>query len=242
MEATSTSPVELTPTGSVKVVAFGEPGNLLRGRPAEFRHHGLSLSTRPGTIDALLELGREPTSVALVPTDTTDVPASRIIELVRLLSTMPVIAGVAPGTSERAVSELFDRGVTATVTLPVTPQRLADAITATAAPKTTATGPIVTGPIVVGALVLDDAGHRVRWHDNEVFLPPKSFAVLRHLMLAHPRVVGLEELAETDSGGTKHPALVQSAISRARVAFAEAARGHPGPIETVHRIGYRVHA
>lgn len=223
-------------TGSIKVVAVGDASSLARGRPAEFRHRGLSLATRPTAMAALLEVGREPGSVVLVPTDLTDMPLTEFVDVLRSVAHVPVIAGLAPGCTSQAVSELFDHGVTSTVSLPATPRRLADAVLASRAPEATE-----ELSIAVGNLTLDDARHRVTWYGTEVTLPPKNFEILRYLMVAHPRVVPIRELAEFVGEASADRAMrARVAVGRLRAAFSEATRYYGSPIETVHRVGYRL--
>lgn len=222
--------------GSVKIVAVGSPAALARGRPAEFRYRGLALTTRPSAVAALIELGREPGAIALVPTDFDDMPLTAFIDVLRSVAHVPVIAGIVPDTNSQVVSELFDHGIASTVALPATPGSLAKAVLATRAPK-----PPEDLFLELGSLTLDDARHRVTWHGSEVSLTPKSFRILRHMMLNHPRVMTLPELMEQVDD--RHPDIgvrARRTISRLRAAFAEATPYRSSPLETVRRIGYRL--
>lgn len=222
--------------GSVKVVAVGNLDLIARGRPAEFRHRGLTLATRPTAMAALLEVGRDPDSIVLVPTNLNDMPLTEFVDVLHSLAHVPVIAGIVPGCSAQAVSELFDHGISSTVALPTSPGRLADAVRASRAPEQTEE--LV---IEVGNLTLDDARHRVTWFEKEVTLAPKNFEILRFMLVAHPRVIPLRELMKHVGDNPQNPAVrARVAIGRLRAAFSEAEPRHDTPIETVHRIGYRL--
>ena len=229
----------LAPTamlGSVKIVGVGELNVLARGRPAEFRHRGLTLATRPTAIAALLEVGRDPASIVLVPTDLDDMPLTEFVDVLRLLAQVPVIAGIVPGCTNQAVSELFDHGISSTVALPATPARLAEAVLASRAPE-----PPEALVIQVGNLTFDDARHRVTWFGREVLLAPKNFDILRFMLLAHPRVIPLRELAElVGDHATDRATRARVSLGRLRAAFAESVPCRDTLIETVHRIGYRL--
>lgn len=225
-------------TGSIKVVAVGSAGLIARGRPAEFRHRGLSLATRPTAIAALLEVGRDPSSLVLVPTDLPDMPPIEFIDVLRSVAHVPVIAGIVPGCSSSLVSELIDHGVASTVDLPATPTRLADAVLS----SRPAESPRAL-VLEVGDLILDEGRHHVSWHGRDVVLPPKNFEILRYLILAQHRVVPLRELMEfVGEASADRATRARVAIRRLRVAFAEAVPEHCPPVETVHGVGYRLRA
>ncbi|CAN5354460.1 response regulator transcription factor [soil metagenome] len=223
-------------TGSVKIVAVGDASALARGRPAEFRHRGLTLATRPTAMAALLEVGRDPHSIVLVPTDLSDFPLTEFIDVLRSVAHVPVIAGIAPGCTPHSVSELFEHGVASTVALPATPGRLAEAVLASRVSE-----PSVGLVLEVGQLALDDSRHTVTWHGREVAIPSMRFDILRYLLRAYPRVVPARELVEFigDSAVDRLNG-VRVAIGRLRAAFLEAVPHSGAPIETVHHVGYRL--
>lgn len=229
------------PVGWVKVIAVGD-ATVMRGRPAEFRHVGLALAVRPTPMAALLEVGKDPGALVLVPTRLSAMPVVEFVDVLRSVAHASVIAGVVPGTSTKAVSELFDHGISSTVALPATPSRLAEAVLASRVPTR-----IDDSVIEVGNLILDNGRHRVTWYGREVVLAPKSFEILRLMMLAYPRVVSLRELVYAlESGTDDHAIRIRVAVGRLRAAFADGApsvgtsmyRGTP--IETVPRVGYRL--
>jgi len=191
---------------------------------------------------ALLEIGKDPGALVLVPTNLAEPPLLEFVDVLRSVAHASVIAGVVPGTSTKEVSELFDHGIASTVALPATPTRLAEAVLASRVPT-----PVDDTVLELGNLILDSGRHRVTWFEREIVLAPRSFDILRYLMLAYPRVVTLRELVlEFDAGIDSHAIRMRVAIGRLRSAFSDGApavgtamfRGTP--IETVHRIGYRL--
>ncbi len=222
--------------GSAKVIAVGPVEFLTRGRPSEFRHHGLTVAARSNAMDALMEVGRDPAAIVMVASVLDDVPATEFIDLLQTFTRVPVIAALASDTTSQAVSELYDHGIAGTVRAPVTPSRLASAvrdIRGSAEPE--------NAVMVCGALELNDSSHRVTWHGRDVVLARRSFDVLRYMMSAYPRVIPLSELAK--SFGTRprdEPEHCRSTIFRLRAAFASACPNVDSPIETVHRVGYRL--
>lgn len=226
--------VVAAPTGWVRVVAVGDTATRARGRASEFRHHGLALASRPTASAALVEVAREPSSVVLVPTSLADMPILDFVDVVRSLAHSPVLVGVGHGVDASAVSALFDHGATGTVALPLTPSRLAHAVDST---RPRDPGP--AAPVECGHLRLHPAEHRVTWRDIEVKLGPKEFEVLQYLMEAHPRVVSLSELVgEFEAGSPDHAMRIRVAVGRLRAKFMAA--GASAPIETLHRVGYRL--
>lgn len=222
------------PVGSTRVVAVGDPGEMARGRPAEFRHRGLSLASRPSAVSALLEVSREPESVVLVSTQMSDMPLVAFVDVVRSLAHSPVLVGMAEGCPAHLVSELLEHGASGAVALPVTPTQLAAAV------ATTRRAPLSEQfSVQVGELRLDAAQHRVTWGDAYVPLGRKEFEVLRIMMSEYPRVLSLAALAEALDDGSDEQS-VRVAASRMRAKFG-AVRPSKAPIlETVHRIGYRI--
>lgn len=222
-----------TPTDWVKVIAVGNPERVSRGRPSEFRHRGVALAHRPDAMGALLEVGKDPSAIVLVPTSLAELHLTDFVDVLRSVAHTAVLAGVVPGTSEKTVSELFDHGICGTVALPVTPTRLAEAVRA---PGLRA--PVEEDVIKLGGLLLDSGRHQVTWNGQDVLLAPKTFELLRYLMLAFPRVVSIDELVrEFESGSDEHAMRIRVAVGRLRRAFTN--RQQSGsPVVTVHRVGY----
>lgn len=219
----------------VKVIAVGSADGVLRGRASEYRHRGVALTTRPTVIAALREVGKDPDAIVLVPTDLAEMPAVDFVDLVSALARVPVVAGVVPGCPLMTLQELLAHGVAGTVALPCTPGSLARAVHSV--PERAAPDAVLE----CGALRLDRLGHRVTWHGRDVRLAPKEFEILGCLIESFPGVVPLDLLVgEFEHGVTDKHMRVRSAITRMRSRFTTAVDGRPSPIETVHRIGYRI--
>jgi two-component system KDP operon response regulator KdpE len=183
-----------------------------------------------------MEVGREPDSVVLVPTDLADIPLLDFVVLVRSLTRAPVLAGLSDGYDAASLGSLIEHGIAATVTLPVTPSRLAAA--AAAAHHPPAPEPVV---LRCGSLELDEGQHRVRWRGNDVRLSPKEFDILRHVMAAHPTLVTVQQLVgHFEHGDDDRAARVRVAVRRVRAKLHAAAPHHPSPLVNVHSLGYRL--
>lgn len=233
----ATAPVApVSVRGSVRVVAVGDPSLLVRGRPAEFRHRGLTVVNRMTAVSALLELGRDPSAVVLVPSELDDFPVLPFVDVLRSVAHVPVIVGVSRDCSQQTLSDLAAHGVAATLQLPVTPTRLAHAVLATGT-----NDQAEQVALSIGELILDDACHRITWHGANVAVTPIQFALLRDLMLAYPRVLPMRELIDNFEDSTASPGVrTRVTIGRLRAALHAAAPDRMSPIETVHRIGYRL--
>lgn len=220
------------------ITVAAQPFDVARGRPAEFRQRGVVLDGTASVAAALVEIGRDPESLVLVRSDMGDMSLLDFINVVQAFSERVVIIGTAPEHDTELVAGVVERGVATAVALPVTPLKLVSAVNI-ARPH----HPIVTRVLTVGALELDVDAHRVFWNGVQVQLSPRSFDVLHHLMAAHPRVVSMEELAgEVGFNDDAHDRgeRVRATVARIRQVLGEAhPRGHQ-PLETVHRVGYRL--
>lgn len=222
--------------GSVRLIVVGELETLTRGRPSEFRHRGLALVERPSVAAALVEVGREPDAMVLVPTDLDDMPATDFVDVLRSLAHVPVIAGLSPTSSPQFVSELFDHGATTAVFLPATPARLAEAVQVCTAPKA-----IDDIRLELGAITLDHARFRATWRGRELVLAPQTFAILGHMLMTYPRILTARDIVtEFGASGANTNDRARQAMLRLRRAFTDAAPSWPSPITTVHRVGYRL--
>ncbi|MFW7413484.1 winged helix-turn-helix domain-containing protein [Demequina sp. SO4-18] len=221
---------------SVRVVAVGDRDALIRGRPIDFRHEGLAVVNRATGLGALLALGRHPRAIALVPTDMEDLPLLEFVDVLRSVAHVPVIAGVAEGCPTQTVSELFDHGISSVVKLPVTPAQLVEATHS--AQVLEPVNPLV---LKIGNLTLDDSGYLVTWHGQPVAITPRSYTLLRYMMAAHPRVLTMRELIHEFEDPSSEPGVrTRVTIGQLRAAFKEAVPHESTPIETVHRVGYRL--
>lgn len=220
------------------ITVASHPNEVARGRPAEFRQRGVLLDGTPSLASALVEISRHPESFVLVPSDLADMPCLDFIDVVCAFSERRVIVGVAPATEGGVVRAALDRGAAAAVGLPVTPARLVTALNDARPPSH-----VSSEVIEVGALRLDLAAHRVFWRGVEVKLAPKPFEMLHYIMAAHPRVLSIEELASefgASEGGRDRGDRARVSIGRIRHLFAEADAEGLQPLETVHRVGYRL--
>src|SRR5262245_20027040 len=90
-----------------------------------------------------------------------------------------------------------------------------------------------------GPFLLDEANQRLIRDQRAMALPPKSFAVLAHLLSRAGRLVTKEELLNAVWPGVHvGDAVLKTSIREIRKALADPARS-PVFIETVHRRGYR---
>lgn len=230
-----------SPDWPARVIAVATPvGDVTRGRAAEFRQRGLLIESTPNSAAALISLGRDRRSVALVPTDLVDMPFLDFIDVLRAFSTAPVIVGLTADCDNATVVAALDRGLARAVKLPVTAIALAQAV------EQSRPRPVSVHEAEqyqVGDLELHVDSYRVHWHGVEVHLAPRLFEMLRYFAAAHPRVVSLEELVG-EFGPTDNPRdrgeRVRVMIGRIRSQLTQARPDLGVPLETVHRVGYRL--
>jgi DNA-binding response OmpR family regulator len=98
-------------------------------------------------------------------------------------------------------------------------------------------------PLRVGALLLDPQAFKVTIDGHTVPLTPREFLLVQCLMLATPRVVGVEELtralATYDEGSIPGTRVLVTRV-RKKLETASPESGHL--LETVRGIGYRIAA
>lgn len=230
-----------SPAWPARVIAVATPvAGVTRGRTAEFRQRGLLIESTPSVAAALISIGQDPLSVALVPTDLQDMGLLDFLDVLRAFSAVPVIVGLAPEYDNETVVAALDRGIARAVKLPVTASALALAVEEA---RRRPTAPVELEHYRIGDLELDPASYRVHWHGEEVHLAPRLFEMLRYFAAAHPRVVSLEELV-SEFGATNNPRdrgeRVRVMIGRIRSQLALVRPDLPAPLETVHRVGYRL--
>lgn len=226
------------PTGSTRVITVGEIARFTRGSAAEFRHSGIALTPRLTSTAALLEVGREPGAVILVSTELEDMAIGDFVDVVRSVARVPLIVGLGRNCDSATLFELLERGVTSTVPLPITPDRLARAVSSVLPPLHQEGEPTV---IELGPLVIDSARYTVHCHGVEVHLARKDFEMLRYLAAEFPRVVTMAELiAQFEHGAGERSVRVRSCIGRIRSRFQEQFPEVPLRIENVQRVGYRL--
>lgn len=219
--------------GWVRLVLVGDVFDLTRGNAAEFRHRGLTLVGHADVASALIDVGQDPGAVVLVPIDLAEMKVTQFVDVVRTLAHVPVIVGLTSEGSPQQVSELFDHGISSVVLLPATPARLFEAVNACRRQ------PVGATRLELGGIVLDEASFRVTSHGRTISLAPQIFGLLRHMMIAHPRVISIEEVAATfDAGGANAQDRARRSIQRLRRAFIDA--GEVNPVVHVPRVGYRL--
>lgn len=227
------------PPWPARVIAVAaSPHDVARGRPSEFRHQGVYLDGTPSVAAALIEIGRDPESLVLVRSDLDDMPLLDFIDVVHVISQRPVIIAIAPEGDDESVAATVQRGLATSLTMPVTPSKLAQAVKQ-ARPVSAGS----SGRLQVGRLELDVDAYRVFWCGTEVHLSPRPFDMLHYLMSAHPRVVSIEELIGEfgcNEGARDRAERVRVNLMRVRHLLAEAHPLKHQPLETVHRVGYRL--
>lgn len=225
------------PAWPSRVIAVEAPATAVtRGRAAEFRKSGIVVEGTSTVAAALVSLGNDPSAVPLVPSDLHGMTVPDFIDVVRAFTDTPVIVGIIPGSEPVAAN-----GTARTVHLPVTAVRLAQVIEQSRPIRMSAP----TEVYVAGGLRLDVAAYRVHWGGDEVHLPPRLFELLRYFAAAHPRVVTLEELiSEFGSNNNRRDPgeRVRVMVGRIRTLFTIVRPDLPPPLETVHRVGYRLTA
>lgn len=230
--------VVAAPAWPSRVIAVEAPATAVtRGRAAEFRKSGLVVEGTPSVAAALVSLGQDPLAVPLVPSDLQGMTVADFIDVVRAFTETPVIVGLSPGGD--GSTEVPAVGSARTVQLPVTAVRLARAIEQSR-PFQIA---LPTESYEIGGLRLDVESFRVHWHGDEVHVPPRLFELLRYFAAAHPRVVALEELSSefgANNNQRDQGERVRVMIGRARTLFTVTRPDLPPPLETVHRVGYRL--
>ena len=222
-----------------RVVAIGATSvAVARGTNSEFLHDGIALAHVPNAAAALVALAHDAAVAAvLLPLELPDMALDDFIEIVRAFAQTSVIVGVDSLTPAEVSAGMRERGAAATVVLPVTPNRLAQALRAVPIPT-----PSEPRVFRCGDLELDIDAFRVHWYGEEVRLPPRVFEILHYLMAAYPRAVTLQELVSefVPSGNHWRTDSIRVAIRRLREQLEAAAPGMPVPVETVKKVGYRI--
>lgn len=208
----------------------------VRGTTAEFRHVGVTVVSHDDILHALLELTHDPDSILVVSSDFDRIPLPDMLDLAVAVCGPSVILGLGTADAAAAIRTAFAAGVRTTVELPLTPERLKQAIRRI--PESFAgRDPAVT----VGDLTVDPGRHVVMWHGSQVEIPPREFAILYTLARAHPYLATLEQLAVEYAGTAIDPiASIRVAVNQIRARLAEAGALPAPAIETVRGIGYRL--
>ncbi|WP_160297471.1 winged helix-turn-helix domain-containing protein [Demequina flava] len=221
------------------VVALGiDRKTHLRGRHAEFLHHGVAVKYADSGVDALVQLGREPQVTAvLIGPGCADADIDQLVEVMSGIGNTPVVVAVSRQASELPASSRA--GDVESLLLPVSPQRLAQAVAAVHH----SAGEVRDVHRAAGITIDRDACVAV-WHGERIRLSPALLEMLTYLADAYPRVVSAEELASEcrSSGEPTSAARVRVGIGRLREAFRAAAIDADVPVVTVRGSGYTLAA
>ncbi len=218
-----------------RVVAIGRTGELVRGRTAEFRHAGLVLRPHDRVIDALIDLAKQPASVILIDTAHLDISADDAIHLLRSQTEAPILLGIGDSAETAATAALLRSCDVHAVLLPVTPQRLGDAI------RRLPVRVEVQAPIQLGDLVVDEAGFYASWQGRRIDLTRRSFELLALLAHAYPRYTSPADIAQTLAmGHTSREVNVRSIIARLRAGLARSIPDDIDLLVSVPRVGVRL--
>jgi DNA-binding response OmpR family regulator len=227
----------VAPPWPIRVVAVESRTEIVRGRPSEFRHHGIALSRHVDGRAALRTLAKEPESVMFIPTDMSDISVLDFVEIVVGLTHASVLIGLAPNSPDDIVAACIEYGALGTVALPVTPAKFVSAV----APIQSAHNENPAIELHCGRLTLNDSEHRVFVDGIEVYMAPKEFEVLKYIMSGFPRMISIDELARIFApNDLEHATSVRVAVYRIRTKLDRASPGFPSVIETVRGLGYRV--
>ncbi|MBD3757088.1 MAG: response regulator transcription factor [Microbacterium sp.] len=208
----------------------------VRGTTAEFRHVGVTVVSHDDILHALLELTHDPDSILVVSSDFDRIPLPDMLDLAVAVCGPSVILGLGTADAAASIRTAFAAGVRTTVELPLTPERLQQAIH-----RLPQSPSARDAAVTVGDLTVDPGRHLALWRGVPIEVTPREFAILHALTTAHPYLATLEQLAVEYAGTATDPiASIRVAIKRIRTRLAEAgARPNPA-IETVRGVGYRL--
>lgn len=224
------------PAWPVTVIAIEPSAAITRGRASEFRRLGLSVKKQTSGTAALLDLGRDPGSVLLVPSDLSDIPLSEYVELAVSLAHSAVIVGIVPGSDADLIAQALALGAHDAVALPVGAEGLARALTKLKRV------PVDPGRVLrCGDLTVDLGRYRVHYGEREVCLAPKEFALLSYLAEIHPRIAPPAELLTIKSlDGIPNATALRTSIGRIRRRFRETIPGGAAVVGTARGFGYYI--
>ncbi|GAA3642809.1 hypothetical protein GCM10022200_28350 [Microbacterium awajiense] len=223
--------------GTRRALLLG-PDAAVRGRPAEYRHAGISIACHADPLHALVDAAHDPGTIVVLASDFSALPLADALDLLLAVCPDSVILGLSDAEAVDAVRVALAAGVRTTVMLPLTPDRLRAAI----GRLPHAAAPHVGDEILsVGGLTVDTRSHRVTWRGEPVEVTLREFAVLEALVRSHPHLATLEELAAEYAGRTADPfAAIRVAVSRLRTRLLDPGSNGASPIETVRGVGYRL--
>lgn len=220
--------------GAARVVVLSHDARDVRGSLAEFLHFGLSVVIRDDIVAALKEVVREPTTILVVACDIPCRTLSDVLDLAVATCGSAVFLGLHPAADSRVIARAIEAGVHGTIGLPLTGERLAEAIGSLTF-ESRARDTVAAGP-----LVIDPEFYEVRWQGAHIDTTPREFAALLSLARAYPQMATLTDLAK-EYGPVADPfASVRVIINRIRTRIASVAGEDRVVIETIRGVGYRL--
>lgn len=227
-----------TIAGSARVIVLASDPTAVRGTVAEFRHFGVSLVVRHDVLSALTELVHDPTALILVSSELPCPDIADVLDLTVATCKSAVLFGLHSASPAALAATAISAGAQGVVELPVTPERLSKTL------RGLAPRPAITlGVVSAGQLTVDVERHQVQLRGTVVNTTPREFEILLALATSHPRMVTLDELADTHGGGSDPYASVRVVIARLRSRFAELVGvSREAVIETQRGVGYRLAA
>ncbi|WP_150308407.1 response regulator transcription factor [Planctomonas psychrotolerans] len=177
-------------------------------------------------------------SMVVAPTDMVGVDVLHFVEALTAWGNVPVLVGLTSSTdSERRGFDALALGARALIALPFNGDQLLTVLHGIGS-RSEPTDAVLR----LGAITLDPVAHRVDVHGDPVHLTPKEFVLLERMMVEHPRVLPVGELAglfgEGDSAGI---ASIRVLIARLRRKLDDASSPASAPsLQNVRGLGYRM--
>lgn len=221
--------------GATRVVVLSHDSRDVRGAPSEFRHFGCSVIVRSDIVSALAMVVHDPTAILVVAYDIPCEELRDVLDLAVASCGSAVMLGLHAGTDPRTISHALDAGVRATIQLPLTAERLADAVKVVGAPDPQ------NARVQVGPLLADPQQYDALWDGRRLRLSPREFAVVHTLASNHPRATTMEELVRAlGTKATKPAGVVHVLVNRVRARIAAVSQTDDIVIETLRGVGYRL--
>lgn len=231
------SEIALSPPGwPARVLAIESPtAGALSG--LNLLAHGFELHTFADGAGALLAMHGESPAVILAPTDMLGVDLLSFVDAVTAWTDIPIIIGLGAGPEAGELAfKCLERGARSIVGLPCTSEQMNSAIRACGVRS----APLAP-PISVGPLTIEPQAFRATINGRVVILTPREFLIVKHLMLASPRIVGVEDLARAmstyDEGSVGSTRVL---ITKIRKKFDNAQAGAGNLVHTIRAVGYSI--
>lgn len=252
---TSSAPVPPpsdAPDDEVRVRRTEGPLRVLLVEPESEQSHQLVLSLSGHDVDitvcvdgaeALLRVGLVRPDTLLTNAAPPEVDLETLVRVTRRAMDIPILIGVGPGDSQRAMRAL-SAGATACVNRPYRIPELSALLRgALPGPEGAPTAGRPGGPVALrsGDLELDALGHRLFVDGQPVNLALREFGIMDFLLRHSGRVVSREELW-TEVWRKPHPPVnntIAVHIRRLRHKLGDS-EAQPRFIHTVRGIGYRL--